>query len=603
MDYKLFNRQQQQETAVNAQTKVLGNPQNKAFKGTNLPKPNELPNNKIHSEDMFMNPDNGGNPEEDVYVDDLNQFAQYNDNPGYEDGADYYRAGDRYFPDEQQAEAGQYYEEGQQYYQQRTYNHQYPYEESWNQFEGDYYNNQQQFSYYEQQYNREPIEFGNQPQYFDPYQQPPAQLDDEYYMYTDQTHAANGHQKFTDQMLPLQYPRVKVVQETVPVVATKALRPRTKGVIGKADIEYNHKGDPVIAADPSLLPQSASKNLLKEISAFSKSDRSIQVKKQKNMSKQKDDQLSNVSIEIESSKKGGITTEEKKLVKTKSHDDLKASVVSGLKLDYSALKKSTTNKAESKSNSKTIEKLPSHLDHDSSTKKLQEPAFESPVHQRTATHKQKQSNAVIGGKVDNKKQKKDEETKLQKPAAAADKKKKAAPNREELINTVVNLINSNRISTQDVTIFKKIEEDDSQVDYVRIQVPVEQTYNDHFISYKPNVLPSHTTNNNQKKTEGFKQTRNYEGNYTDTRNYEAYKFQQPATADNYQQDVEGSMHSLVEQAMHKTLTGKLQRHIKKLNDEEKVSVFKQLKAHLPELLLDQYGRYVIVLLLKSSKWR
>ena len=601
MDYKLFNRQQQ-ETAVNAHTKVLGNPQNKAFQGANLPKPNELPNNKIHSEDMFMNPDNGGNPEEDAYVGDPNQYGQYNDNPGFEDGAGYYQAGDRYFQSEQQEGTGQYFDDGNQYYQQTPFNQQYPYEEGWNQYEGDYYNPQQPYGYYEQQYNREPVDFGNQGQYYNPYHQPAAQLDSDYYMYTDQNHPTQGHQKFPDPVQPLQAPRVRVVQETVPVVAAKVARTRTKGVIGKAAPEDFQKGDLVLAADPSPLPHSASKNLLKEISAFSKSDRSIQVKKPKNMSKQKDEQLSNVSIDVESSKKGAALSEEKKLVKTKSHDDLKASVVSGLKIDYSALKKSTTNKAESKSNSKTIEKLPSNLDPDSSTKKLQEQAHESSAHQRTANNKQKQSNAVIGAKVDNKKLKKDDESKLQKPAAAADKKKKAAHNREELIITVVNLINAQRIALQDVTLFKKIEDDDSQVDYVRIQVPAEQTYNDHFISYKPNVLPSHAMNSNPKKTEGFKQTRNYEGNYQDPRNYEAYKFQQPAAADNYHQDVEGAMPSLVEQAMHKTLTGKLQRHIKKLNDEEKVSVFKQLKAHLPELLLDQYGRYVIVLLLKSSKW-
>ena len=600
MDYKLFNRQQQQETAVNVHTKVLGNPQNKAFQGTNLPKPNELPNNKIHSEDIFMNPDDGGSPEEGLYVDDLNQYGQYNDDPVYEDGVDYYRAGGRYFAGEQQEEEGQYYD--RQYYQQDAYNQQFPYEEGWNQMGNDYYNSQPHFGYFDQ-YNPDQLDYGNQgQQFYDQYQQPLAPLDNDYYLYADQSHPPHGHQKFTEPIPPLQTPHGRVAQETVPVVVGKAARPRTKGVIGKGLPEELQKGDPVITADPlNPLPHSASKNLLKEISAFSKSDRSIPVKKPKNMSKQKDDQLSNVSIEIESSKKGGAATEEKKLVKTKSHDDLKASVVSGLKLDYSALKKSTTNKAESKSNSKTIEKLPSNRGPDSSTKKLQEPAFDSVAHQRTAHNKQKQSNAAIGGKVDSKRQKKDEETKLQKPATAADKKKKAATNREDLINTVVSLINSQRISMQDVTLIKKTEEDDTQADYVRIQVPVEQSYNDHFISYKPNVLPSHPPNNNQKKTDGFKQTRNYDGNYTDSRNYEAYKFQQSTATDNYHQDAEGPMPSLVEQAMHKTLTGKLQRHIKKLSDDEKVSVFKQLKAHLPDLLLDQYGRYVIVLLLKTSK--
>lgn len=59
--------------------------------------------------------------------------------------------------------------------------------------------------------------------------------------------------------------------------------------------------------------------------------------------------------------------------------------------------------------------------------------------------------------------------------------------------------------------------------------------------------------------------------------------------------------SLIEQAMHKTLTGKLQRQIKKLSEEEKIQVFKQLKPSLPELLTDMHARYVIVLFLKTSK--
>ena len=58
--------------------------------------------------------------------------------------------------------------------------------------------------------------------------------------------------------------------------------------------------------------------------------------------------------------------------------------------------------------------------------------------------------------------------------------------------------------------------------------------------------------------------------------------------------------SIMKQATNKTLTGKLQRHLKKLTDQEKLIIFKQLKANLAELLVDQYGRYVIVLFLKSN---
>lgn len=57
---------------------------------------------------------------------------------------------------------------------------------------------------------------------------------------------------------------------------------------------------------------------------------------------------------------------------------------------------------------------------------------------------------------------------------------------------------------------------------------------------------------------------------------------------------------ILEQAMHKVHTGKLQRWLKKLTDDEKVAVFKQIKHTLHELLLDQYGKYVVVLFLKTN---
>ena len=57
---------------------------------------------------------------------------------------------------------------------------------------------------------------------------------------------------------------------------------------------------------------------------------------------------------------------------------------------------------------------------------------------------------------------------------------------------------------------------------------------------------------------------------------------------------------ILEQATHKIQTGKLQRWLKKLNDDEKVAVFKQIKHTLHELLVDQYGKYVVVLFLKTN---
>lgn len=48
------------------------------------------------------------------------------------------------------------------------------------------------------------------------------------------------------------------------------------------------------------------------------------------------------------------------------------------------------------------------------------------------------------------------------------------------------------------------------------------------------------------------------------------------------------------------MTGKLQRNIRKMNDEEKITLFKQLKSHLHELATNPFGRYVLVLLLKTN---
>ena len=58
-----------------------------------------------------------------------------------------------------------------------------------------------------------------------------------------------------------------------------------------------------------------------------------------------------------------------------------------------------------------------------------------------------------------------------------------------------------------------------------------------------------------------------------------------------------------EQAKHKSMTGRLQKVIKNQTDEEKLRTFKALKLDLEELIYDQYGKYVIILLLKTSKMK
>lgn len=58
---------------------------------------------------------------------------------------------------------------------------------------------------------------------------------------------------------------------------------------------------------------------------------------------------------------------------------------------------------------------------------------------------------------------------------------------------------------------------------------------------------------------------------------------------------------LLEQCKHKKLTGKLQRKLREMNDNERLEVFKILKSDFLDICCDPYGKYVATLFLSFSK--
>ena len=60
--------------------------------------------------------------------------------------------------------------------------------------------------------------------------------------------------------------------------------------------------------------------------------------------------------------------------------------------------------------------------------------------------------------------------------------------------------------------------------------------------------------------------------------------------------------SLLEQCKHKNLTGKLQRKLRDMGNQERIEKFRELKPHLLEVCCDPYGKYVATLFLSFSKF-
>ena len=735
MDFKLFARQQ--ENAVNlTKTKVLGNPQNKTFRGKSPKKSKELPNNKIHSDQQYINngsnnqdqyyqeqeqeQDHGQNQQGNAYYQDANYYQdkdyyegniqdqpyyannmyqpyedQYNyDNRGAGPDQGYYQQqthdrydqggyqtdwGDQQFDQGGYQNGGYYYQDGyNQYYQVDQY-------QAYQGEGGQFYDNQDPYAANQQYYGNygsidSTRQYKGQGQQMAGYGR---REDEDFYLFNNNPNQYNGD--FAGYGVAASPGKQGYKQQ-----GNKKSKLKNKFY---EDFEEEIGVDghrPVIHSSAPII--SASKNLIQDISAFSKSEKSIQVKKQKNLSKQKEDQLSNASQDPEKNKTT-LRSDEKKLTRTKSQDDLKLSVKSGALLaEFPTLNKSSK-KGEKNINSIADQLIPSkdkfntfNSNNTKANNNQNAPPILNNLYVQTSSkqspnQKKSQSNA-IGSKPqqsppapvqtpnppqkDTRKNKdnpynNEEKFKTDKQAKYSkdnnnmqrrDYQEEARYqnisqkpyNREELISQVVQLINSSKIDQTNVSLFKKFDEElGFYVDYVRIDLPIEQSNNDHIISYKP-VLPNKDGGEMKKKTgENYNRYRNnYEDNnagYRESDGYAAGKKNQgyqtpnvnlPTNLNNLsdqkvypsiqhkpnintgissqlqttnlanEQQASENNHSIVEQAMHKTLTGKLQRHIKKLSDDEKAAVFKQLKPSLSELLLDQYGRYVIVLLLKTN---
>lgn len=75
----------------------------------------------------------------------------------------------------------------------------------------------------------------------------------------------------------------------------------------------------------------------------------------------------------------------------------------------------------------------------------------------------------------------------------------------------------------------------------------------------------------------------------------------PGQNNNPLQENETESLTLLEQCKHKKLTGKLQRKLRDMTDNERLEIFKEIKSHFLEICCDPYGKYVATLLLTFSK--
>lgn len=396
------------------------------------------------------------------------------------------------------------------------------------------------------------------------------------------------------------------------------------------------------------LQMTYSKNLIPDISAFSRSEPSIEVRRRKKSFSDSDlvAELSDRhSEDIENSRRKR-EMKGKYLHKTKSNDDLEFSDLANIKIEgliqrkfgyKSQEKKSqpTVTDKQSKPNSETKPKRVESKDRkpgfvkpaDDSTKKegptperrVEKKAVEKkPAIQKTEKTKTEKANP-------DKAPKKDDAAKIvvqQKTEEEKADETEDKYNKSKLVAILEDLINTGRFEKSKVKTFDKFDKEFGKtVKYVRIEILKPSLNNDHFISLKPDVPAN--------KYHGDAAHKDYEGKKHHA--YNADKRDKPV--DHGQGNVlmpsnqaasqqlkiaetkqlasspspideppcpDESLMSVVEQAMHKTMTGKLQRNIRKMTDEEKITLFKQLKSNLHELATNPFGRYVLVLLLKTN---
>lgn len=346
-----------------------------------------------------------------------------------------------------------------------------------------------------------------------------------------------------------------------------------------------------------------SKNLIPDISALSRSEPSVKSKKRKRSVSNSDleaEVSDYISEDIEVSRRRR-ETRRMQSVKPKSQADAEFSGLANIKIEGLIQKKLGLKQHDKKSggptgtdkvsngNSASINIPKGAVDLNFLTPKKPELKGKKKGAHETQTHPAKP---------------KLEKSKPEKEVF----KSSASYNKEELVATLRELIRSRKFDPSKVQIFDKFDDELKKVvKYVKINVAEITEFNDYFISVKPENAQRPGKENHVKKeplpeeqkkiTVPVTKNRQAVGEGVPRQNKTSYG-QQPGRP-GVDDLLEGQL-SVLEQAMHKTMTGKLQRNIKKMSDDEKVVLFKQLKGNLDELATDQYGRYVLALFIKTN---
>lgn len=377
------------------------------------------------------------------------------------------------------------------------------------------------------------------------------------------------------------------------------------------EFKYRTKADGRVFVD-SQIPLIYSKNLIPDISAFSRSEPSFQVIKRKRSISDSDleaEVSDDMSEDVENHRRLRELND-KCMRRTKSHDDAAFSGLANIKIEGLIQRKLGFKIQEKKGGEPTL------------TEKFSNGNSASIQIQKTA-------NAIENTAVkkdENSDMKKETKDKFSKQKKRVDKindnkvEEGVKYNKEELVSTLRDLIKAGGFDQSKVVKFDKYDEElGKAITYVRIDLSHVSNFNDHFISIKPDLGSKPKAEPGKQRdpeADGeMRKNSNHENqgrrHGEPTNNTTNLNFYQQTTlsqhvdfgfnmADGGFEDQQEEHLTVLEQAMHKKMTGKLQRNIRRMNDDEKISMFKQLKGHLHELSTNQYGRYVLVLLLKSN---
>jgi len=575
MNYKLFSRTQQ-TTGRNNQQNVFGNPHNNASgEGYGYPSKQDGMLNKIHGSYQYEGPkhnfDGGRN--------------QGNYNRNYQQQNDY-----------------NFYQED--YHQP---NHQ---QQGYNQARQGYYGeNQQNNPYANQDWRQRGYQLNNQ------------KYGEVHYGAGQWQNTIQNYQTFNNwqQFDDYSKPNMNRIQPQRAMNWQPQNNRRQNGAklerLENLEFKYRVKPDGQVYVN-NRVQLTYTKNLIPDISAFSRSEPSIEIRKRKRSISDSDleaEVSDNISEDIENSRrkrdlKGKFT------YKTKSQADADFSGLANIKIEGLIQRKLGLKQQDKKSGGPTVA---DKVSNGNSLSNQKQPKTAEAITQ-------------VAKKIDVKEKPKEAppaEVSKAKPAKNKVEKEKTESskyNREELVSTLEEIIRTGKFDKTKVEVFDKYDEDlMKEVKYVRINIGDITDYNDHIISIKPDVTnkpPKEVQSKKELNDEPKKLTGGAVAAKTKLLNHgegvniqnKASFYQNPNTpmiipesnhksADRQGQEETGDGQlSVVEQAMHKTLTGKLQRNIKKMSDEEKISVFKQIKGNLHELSTNQYGRYVLVLFLKTN---